>query len=151
MILGRSTPDPRVGSPVELSGGDPRGLLNLIRVSKTLPSQSIAPEKPPPSLLEIEPARPRWNEDVMKPRMALEPGARLQAIMTAQIIGNHENVACRVIGFDVGKQGNVVRRVARGGTAGQLLAITHTQRSIHPGFLRTATVIQRCFDAMPIG
>jgi hypothetical protein len=29
----------------------------------------------------------------MKPRMPFEPGARLEAIMTAQIIGNHENVA----------------------------------------------------------
>jgi hypothetical protein len=30
-------------------------------------------------------------------------------------------------------------------------AIAHTQRSIDPGFLGAAAVIQRCFDAMSIG
>ncbi len=39
MILGRSTPDPRVGAPIELSGHDARGLLNLIRIGKALPGQ----------------------------------------------------------------------------------------------------------------
>jgi len=56
MILGRTSPDPRVGSSVELSGGDPRGLLNLIRVGKALSSQSIAAEEAPPALLQVEPA-----------------------------------------------------------------------------------------------
>ncbi len=51
MILGRSTPDPRVGSPIELSGRDTRGLLNLIRVGKALPRKGIATEKAPPALL----------------------------------------------------------------------------------------------------
>ena len=36
MILGRTSPDPRVGAPVELSGRDASGLLNLIRVGETL-------------------------------------------------------------------------------------------------------------------
>ena len=149
--LRRAPPDPGLGPCIELDRRHTGSLLNVRWPSKTLPSQSIAPEKPPPSLLEIEPACPRWNEDVMKPRMPFEPGARLQAIMTAQIIGNHKNVACRVIGFDVGKQGNIVLRVARGGTASQLLAIAHPQRSIHPGFLRSTAVIQLCFDPMACG
>ena len=50
MVLGRTSPDPRVGSPVELSGGDPRGLLNLIGVGKALSSQGIAAEEAPPAL-----------------------------------------------------------------------------------------------------
>ena len=56
MILGRTSPDPRFGSPVELSGRDASGLLKLIRVGKTLSSQSIAAEKAPPALLQVEPA-----------------------------------------------------------------------------------------------
>ena len=51
MILGRSTPDPRVGSSIELSGRDMRGLLNLIIVGKALSSQRIAAEEPPPAFL----------------------------------------------------------------------------------------------------
>ena len=45
MILGRSTPDPGIGSPVELSCRDARGLLDLIRVGKALSSQRITPEE----------------------------------------------------------------------------------------------------------
>jgi hypothetical protein len=36
VILRRSTPNPRIGATVELSGGDARGLLNLIGIGKTL-------------------------------------------------------------------------------------------------------------------
>ena len=43
--LGRSSPDPRLGSMVELSRGHARGLLDLIRVGKALSSQSIAAEE----------------------------------------------------------------------------------------------------------
>ena len=57
MILGRSSPDPGIGSPVELSGSDASGLLNLIRVGKALAGQRIATEKAPPALLQVEPAR----------------------------------------------------------------------------------------------
>ncbi len=36
-IFGRSTPDPRIGSPVELSGSDASGLLNLVGKGLALP------------------------------------------------------------------------------------------------------------------
>ncbi len=83
--------------------------------------------------------------------MTFQPGAGLETVVTGEIIGDDEDVARGIVGFDVGEQGNVVRRVARGGTSGQLLAIAHAQCSIDPGFLRAATVIQRRFDAVPIG
>ncbi len=151
MILGRSTPEPGVGSPVELSGGRARRLLNLIRVGETLTCQGIATKPSPPALLQVQPACPSGNEDVMEPRMLSHPGAGLSTVMAAEIIGDHEDIACRIVGFDVLQQSDVVRRVARGGTSGELLAIAHAQRSIDPGFLRAATVIQRRFDAVPIG
>ncbi len=55
MILGRPTPDPRLGSSVELSGRDAYGLLNLVGSGKALSSQSIAAQEAPPALLQIQP------------------------------------------------------------------------------------------------
>ena len=151
VILGRSPPDPRVGSPVELSGRDASSLLNLIRVGKALPGESIAAEEAPPALLQVEPAGSFRNEDLMEPRMLCQPGAGLSTVVAGEVVSDDEDVARRIIGFDVGQQGDVVRGVARSGAAGQLLAIAHAQRSIDPGFFGATTVIQRRFDAMPIG
>ncbi len=47
MILGRTSPDPRVGAPVELRSRDTRGLFDLFGIGKTLPSERIAAEEPP--------------------------------------------------------------------------------------------------------
>ena len=51
MILGGSTPDPRFGSPVELSRRDAGSLLDLLRIGKALPSERIAAEEAPPAFL----------------------------------------------------------------------------------------------------
>jgi len=151
MILGRSTPDPRFGSPVELSGRDASGLLNLIRVGETLTRQGIATEQSPPALLQIEPAGSGGNKDLMEPRMLSQPGAGLGTDVAGKVVSDDVDVTRRIVRFDVSEQGNVVRRVARSGASGQFLAIAHAQRSIDPGFFGATTVIQRCFDAMPIG
>jgi hypothetical protein len=89
MILGRSTPDPRIGAPVELSGGDARRLLDLISIGKTLSRQRIAAEETPPAFLQVEPAGSFGNEDVVKARMLSQPGPGLGTVMTAEIVGNH--------------------------------------------------------------
>jgi len=112
MILGRTSPDPRFGSPVELSGRDASGLLNLIRGGLALSSQSIAAEEAPPALLQVKPACPSGNEDLMEPRMLSQPGAGLGTIVAGEVVGDDENVARRIVGFDVGKPRDVVRRVA---------------------------------------
>ena len=123
MILGRSTPDPRFGSLVELSGRDASGLFNLVRVGETLTRQAIATEQAPPALLEIEPAGSSGNEDVLQTRMVCEPGTCLQAVVTAEIVGDDENVPRRIVRFDVLEQLNVVLGITRGGASGQFLAI----------------------------
>ena len=122
---GRAPPDPGLGSQVELSSGDAGGLLDLRGIGKTLPSQSIAAKEAPPALLQIEPARSRRNEDLMEARMLFQPGAGLEAVMTAEIISDNEDVAHGVIGLDVGEQGDVAFGVARSGTSGQLFAIAY--------------------------
>lgn len=135
---------------VELSGGHARGLLNLAGIGKTLSGERITTEETPPAFLQIEPARSFGYEEVLNAWMICQPGARLKTVMTAEIISNHEHVACRMVRFDVGKQSNVAFRVARRSTFGQLLAITHPSCPIDPGFLRPTAVIHRGFDAMPI-
>ena len=151
VILGRASPDPRIGAPIELSGGDTGGLFNLISVGKALSCQGITSEEAPPALLQVQPTGSFGNEDVMEPRMLSHPGTSLSTVVAGKVVSDHEDVACRIVGFDVGKQRDVVRRVARGGTSGELLAIAHAQRAIDPGFLRAATVIQRRFDAVATG
>ncbi len=151
VILGRSTPNPWVGSQIELSGRDASGLLNLIGVGKTLSSQGIAPEEAPPALLQVEPAGSLGNEEVVNARVLFQPGAGLEARMTGEVIGDDEDVSRRIVGFNVGQRGNVALGVARSSTPGQLLAIAYAQCSIDPGLLRPAAVIKRCFDAMPSG
>ena len=47
MILGRPTPDPRLGAPVELSGRHAGSLFDLLGVGEALPSKRIAAEEPP--------------------------------------------------------------------------------------------------------
>jgi hypothetical protein len=136
---------------IELRGGNPRGLLNLVGIGKALPSESIPSEEAPPALLQIEPARSSRNEDVLQTRMLSHPGPRLSTIVAGEVVGDHEDVALGIVSFDVSEQGNVVRRVARGGASSQFLAITHAERSIDPGFLGSATVVQGSPDAMPSG
>ena len=112
MILGWASPDPGVGSQVELSGRDTRGLLNLFGIGKTLPGERIAAEETPPALLQVEPAGPGGDEDVMDAWMLFQPGARLQAGVTAEIVGDDEEISSGIVSFDVGEQGNVAFRVA---------------------------------------
>jgi hypothetical protein len=149
--MARTSPDPRVGAPVELRSRDTRGLFDLFGIGKTLPSERIAAEEPPPALLQIEPTRSCRNEDVMDAWMPFQPGARLKAGMTTEIVGDDEQVAFGIVGFDIGQKRDVAFRVARSGAARQFFPIAHTQRSIHPGLLRVTPVVQRRFNAMSIG
>src|SRR5207247_95136 len=113
-------------------------------------SQGIATEEPPPALLQIEPARPFRDEHLLDARMFSQPSTGLGTIVSTEIIGDHVDCASGIGHFNVSQQGNVALRVARCGTAGDLLAITNPQCAIHPDLLLAAAVIQRSFDAMPI-
>jgi hypothetical protein len=150
MILRRASPDPGIGAPVELRSRDARGLFDLCGIGKTLPGERIAAEEPPPTFLQIEPTRSRRNEDMMDARMPFQPGARLQAGMTTEIITDDEDVAFGIVGFDVVQKRNVAFRVARSGAARQFFPIVHTQRSIHPGLLRSPAIVQWRFDTVAV-
>ncbi len=83
--------------------------------------------------------------------MLFQPGARLQAIMTGEIIGNEEDVPARIVRLDSSEQLNVAFGIARGRATGDFLAIAYPERSIDPGFFRPPTILERRFDAMAIG
>ncbi len=151
MILGRPTPDPGFGPPVELLGSNAGGLLDLFGVGEALPSERIAAEEPPPALLQIEPARSCRNEDVMDAWMPFQPGTRLQTVVAAEIVADDEDIAAGVVRFNIGQQSNVAFRVARSRTARQLLAIAHVQGSVDPRLLGPAAIIHLRFDAVPVG
>ena len=123
--LRRTSPEPGFGPQVELSGGNAGGLLDLLGIGKALPRQGITAEEAPPALLEIEPARSGGNENVMDAWMRFQPGACLKTVVTTEVIRDDVDVASRIVSFNVGQQSNVAFRVARSGTAGQLLAIAH--------------------------
>ncbi len=81
--------------------------------------------------------------------MFSHPGASLSTLVAGEGVGDDKHVASGIVGFDVGKQRDGVGRVARSGTPSHLLAFAHTQRSIDPGLLRPAAVIQWSFNAVP--
>ena len=90
-----------------MSGRDASGLLNLLGIGKALPGERIAAEEAPPALLQVEPAGPGRNEDMVEAWMPFKRGARLQAGVTGEIIGDDEEIPSWIVSFDVGEQGNV--------------------------------------------
>jgi hypothetical protein len=151
VILGRASPDPGLSPPVELRSGDAGGLLNLLGIGKTLASERIAAEEPPPALLQIEPARPSGYEHVMDTGMRFQPGSRFETAVTGEIVADDEDVPTGIVRFDVSQQCDIAFGVARSRAARQFLAVTHPQRPIDPGFFWSSPIVERRFDAVPIG
>jgi hypothetical protein len=50
MILRWASPDPGLGTSIELRGGDAGSLRDLFGIGKALASERIAAEEPPPAL-----------------------------------------------------------------------------------------------------
>ena len=123
--FGRPSPDPRLGSVVELGRGYLHRSLDLIRIGKALTRERIPAEEAPPALLQIQPTRPFRDEDLLETRMVYQPGAGCQAVMTAQIVGNDEDVAGGIVHFEHFQQCDVIGGVARGGAASQLFAVAY--------------------------
>jgi hypothetical protein len=77
----RPSPDPWLGSAVELGCSHSRGLFNLLSIRKTLACKGIATEEPPPALLQVEPARPFGDEHLLDAWMFCQPSTGLGAIV----------------------------------------------------------------------
>ena len=81
---------------VELLGSYPRGQLDLLRIGEALPCQSLASKQPPPRFLEVEPARPHWNEDLLHSQMLLQPLPDRWALVAREVVGYEIHIAARI-------------------------------------------------------
>ena len=123
--LWRASPDPWFGPQVELSSRDAGSLLDFLGIGKALPSQRIAAKEAPPALLQIEPTGSSGDEDLMEAWMRFQPGAGLETVVTTEIIGDDEDVAGRIISFDIGQESDVLLGVTRSSAARQFFPIAH--------------------------
>src|SRR5213592_3890202 len=91
-----SSPDPGPGAGVELGGGHPGGVGDLVGVGEVLSGQRLAPEDPPPAFLQVQPAGALGDEGVPDPGMVLQPGPGALAVVAGQVIGDHVDRALGV-------------------------------------------------------
>ena len=78
---------------VELLGSYPRGQLDLLRIGKTLSREGFSSKQPPPCLLEVEPARPYRDEDLLHSRVFPQPLSDGRALVTRKVVGDQVKVA----------------------------------------------------------
>jgi hypothetical protein len=136
---------------VELGGRHLHGPLDLMSIGKTLASEGIASEEAPPTFLHVEPTGALGNEHMLEARVLREPGAGLQAVVAAQVVCDKEDLAYRIVCFNIFEQLDIILGITRSRTARDLPAIADPQRSIDPYLVIPTTVLQRGFDAMAIG
>ena len=130
-----------------LLGGYPRGQLDLLRIGEALSSQSLASKQPPPRLLEIEPARSYWDEDLLHPRVVLQPLSNGRALVTRKVVGDQVQLADGVRLGNRFEQLQVAFGVARRGSECESFAVAYPQkRAVDPDFLGTPTVFQGCLE-----
>jgi hypothetical protein len=79
--LVRTTPNPWFRPEIELFRGDPRSQPDLPRVGEALSGQSLASEQSPPRFLEVQPARPHWDEDLLSSRGCLSSHSRIGGLL----------------------------------------------------------------------
>jgi hypothetical protein len=135
---------------VELVGSYPRGQLDLLRIGKALSCQGFSSKQPPPRLLEVEPARPYRDEDLLHSGVFLQPLSDGWTLVARKVVGYKVKVAFGVCLGNRFEQPQVSFGVARRSGERESLAVSHPQRTVNPDLLGTPTVFQRCFDAMAV-
>src|SRR5438094_237217 len=145
-----SSPDPGPGAGVELGGGDPGGIGDLVGAGEGLPGQRLPPEDPPPALLQVQPAGALGDERVPDAGMILRPGPGALAVVAGQVIGDHPDRALGIGLFLELEEVLVEGAVAGRGAHGDRLAVPYAEPAVDPGLLRPAGVLQRRFDPVPV-
>jgi putative transposase len=145
------SPDPGPGAGVELGGGDPGGVGDLVGVGEVLPGQGLAPEDPPPAFLQVQPAGALGDEGVPDAGMAVEPGPGALAVVAGEVVGDHPDGALGIGLLGLLEEVLVGDAVAGRRAHGDRLAIPDAQPAVDPGLLRPAGVLQRRLDPVPAG
>src|SRR5262249_60295941 len=89
----RPPPYPGLGLGVELGGGDPGCVVDVVRICEALPGDGGPAEDPPPGFLQVQPAGTDRDEGVADARMPGEPVAGGVAVVAGQVIGDHDDIA----------------------------------------------------------
>src|SRR5690242_11638951 len=145
-----SSPDPGPGAGVELGGGHPGGVGDLVWVGEGLAGQGLPPEDPPPAFLEVQPAGALGDEGVPDAGMVLQPGPGALAVVAGQVIGDHVDHALGVGLLLELEEVLVEGAVAGRGAHGDRLPVSDAQPAVDPGLLRPAGIFQRRLDPVPI-
>src|SRR5437762_6555136 len=145
------SPDPGPGAGVELGGGDPGGVGDLVGVGEVLPGQRLAPEDPPPAFLHVQPAGALGDEGVPDAGMVFQPGPGAFAVVAGEVVGDHVDGALGVGLLSPVEEVLVGGAVAGRGAHGDRLPVGDAQPAVDPGLLRAAGVLQRRLDPVPAG
>src|SRR6266516_2660993 len=143
-------PDPGPGAGVQLGGGYLGGVGDLVGIGEGLPGQRLAPEDPPPAFLQVQPAGALGNEGMPDAGMVLQPGPGALAVMAGEVIGDHPDRAHGVGLLLQLEEVLVGRAVAGRGAHSDRPPVSDPQPAVDPGFFRTAGVLQRRLDPVPI-
>jgi len=146
----RPSPDPGFGTPVTLPGRERGGRLDLGTVGEALPGQGIPPEESPPALTEVEPAGAFGSRFHKYPWMAGEPRLDGCARVAGEGVGNEVEVAVWIGFVHSVPQCLEAGGIAGGGSLGQHLPSAGTKGTVDQHLVRTATIVQRRFDAMTV-
>src|SRR6185437_12131701 len=105
-----------------------------------LAGQGLAPEDPPPGLLQVEPAGARGDEGVPDAGVAFQPGPGGPAVVAGQVAGDDHDLAARVGVLRLLQEPLVVLAVAGRGAQGERLPVGDAQPAVDPGLVRAAGV-----------
>src|SRR5258705_8184921 len=136
------SPDGGPGAGVELGGGLPGGVGDLVGVGEVLSGQGLAPEDPPPALLQVRPAGALGDEGVPDAGMVFQPGPGGLAVVAGQVTGDDHDLAARAGVLHLLQELLVITAVAGRGAQGDLLAVGDAQPAVDPGLVRAAGVLQ---------
>jgi hypothetical protein len=113
MGLGRPPPDPGSGMPIEVIGGAPRDIRDIVVIGQRRPGEGFAPEDPPPPFNQIQPGRADRNEGLPNARMGFQPRADRATGVAGEVVGNQIEIPCRVGAVQRLQQVEVATGVAR--------------------------------------
>jgi len=135
---------------IELLGSYPRSQLDLLRVGEALSGQGLASEQSPPRFLEVEPARPHWDEDLLHSQMLLQPSPDRWALVAGEVVGYEVQITARIALLDGFEQPQVAFGIARGSGERERLTIAYPQSTVDPDPFGSSSVFQGHLNAVAV-
>jgi hypothetical protein len=144
----RPTPDPGLGMPIEVGGGELGNNGNVFAGGQGGAGKGFAAKDAPPAFDQIQPGRADRNKGVLDARMVCQPFPNRTTAVAGKVVGNQMQLALRIRLVKRLQQREVASRIAGERRLREYLAILHAERTIHPHLLRSPGIVQRYLDAM---